>query len=526
MAGGNGGGNFDRAGCKLCTSVIAVEQWRREFTRWTTVPPERVTVFTSEKKETPHSNGIIICTYSILSYSQKREDRAEKLANFIKSRKWGLMILDEVQTAPAEKFRLIMSMVPCHCKLGLTATLVREDGKIRDLLYLLGPKIHEANWIELQNAEYIARVKCAEVWVPMTPEFYSEYLDERPHLNAAYRWQLRKNLWVMNPNKFHVLEYLIRTHEANNDKVIVFSDNTFALRTFAQKLMRPHIEGKSSAAERHAVINQFKKDKNCRCIFASKIADNAIDLPDANVLIQISSHGAGRRQEAQRLGRILRKKQGAIPGEIHAFFYSIISQDTKEMSYNHGRQRFLVDQGYAYQVLQPKDFPNFEAERAANPFQYSTPLAQRELLQSVLVREGQLDAQDEEAEVNASITQNCVAVVQAFYVSWLTIIPCLHLAVRYSLLTTHPRLAALGRRSIHVRCHCRAPRRDQCRRHASQITQILRSQETSSLSSHRRHVALSSVGRGDHTLRCARLADEAVVKRHRRLVSENLAVLT
>ena len=125
-----------------------------------------------------------------------------------------------------------------------------------------------------------------------------------------------------------------------------------------------------------------------------------------------------------------------------------------------------------------------------------------------------------------SITQNCVAVVQAFYVSWLTIIPCLHLAVRYSLLTTPPRLAALGRRSIHVRCHCRAPRRDQCRRHASQITQILRSQETSSLSSHRRHVALSSVGRGDHTLRCAWLADEAVVKRHRRLVSENLAVLT
>ncbi|WAQ95018.1 ERCC3-like protein [Mya arenaria] len=265
----------------LATSGVAVEQWRSQFKMWSTADDSMICRFTSDAKDKPI----------------------------------------EVQTIPAKMFRRVLTIVNAHCKLGLTATLVREDDKIADLNFLIGPKLYEANWMELQNLGFIARVQCAEL------------------------------LYGMNPNKFRACQYLIRYHERRNDKIIVFSDNVFALKNYAIKLNKPYLYGPTSQGERLQILQNFQHNPKVNTIFVSKVADTSFDLPEANVLIQISAHGGSRRQEAQRLGRILRAKKGAVAEEYNAFFYSLVSQDTMEMQYSLKRQRFLVNQGYSYKVI-------------------------------------------------------------------------------------------------------------------------------------------------------------------------------
>ena len=200
------------------------------------------------------------------------------------AKEWGLIILDEVQVLPADMFRKVFETVKSHCKLGLTATLVREDNKIKDINFLIGPKLYEANWLELQESGYLARVQCIEVWCEMTPEFYSEYLKSR-----------QQTLYVANPNKFLACQYLINLHESRGDKIIVFSDNLFSLKTYAQKLKRPYISGDVSHNERMGILHYFQKTNEVNTIFLSKVGDTSIDLPGANVIIQISSHFGARR---------------------------------------------------------------------------------------------------------------------------------------------------------------------------------------------------------------------------------------
>ncbi|KAJ3615568.1 hypothetical protein Zmor_016318 [Zophobas morio] len=258
----------------------------------------------------------------------------------------GLLIMDEVHVVPAAMFRKAMERISCHCKVGLTATLVREDEKTTDLNYLIGPKLYEANWLELQNSGYIAKVQCSEVWCPMSPCFFDEYL------NLANK-EKRLLLWTMNPNKYRACEILIKRHERLGHKIIVFSDCVFALEHYAKTFKAPYIYGKTSQRDRKHILDRFMTQQNISTLFLSKIGDNSIDLPDANVLIQISSHFGARRQEAQRLGRILRKgrKKTCEFSEYNAFFYDIVSCDTREMYYASKRQQFLVDQGYAFQII-------------------------------------------------------------------------------------------------------------------------------------------------------------------------------
>lgn len=163
---------------------------------------------------------------------------------------------------------------------------------------------------------------------------------------------------MMNPNKFRACEFLLRFHEQQRgDKIIVFSDNLFALREYATKLRKPCIYGATSHQERTHILNAFKHSPQVNTIFLSKVGDNSIDIPEANVIIQISSHAGSRRQEAQRLGRILRAKgkpKDRAPGgaeEFNAFFYSLVSTDTQEMYFSTKRQQFLIDQGYSFKVL-------------------------------------------------------------------------------------------------------------------------------------------------------------------------------
>ncbi|XP_071978106.1 general transcription and DNA repair factor IIH helicase/translocase subunit XPB [Engystomops pustulosus] len=364
----------------LGNSAVSVEQWKAQFKMWSTIDDSQICRFTSDAKDKPIGCSIAISTYSMLGHTTKRSWEAERVMEWLKSQEWGLMILDEVHTIPAKMFRRVLTIVQAHCKLGLTATLVREDDKIVDLNFLIGPKLYEANWMELQNNGYIAKVQCAEVWCPMSPEFYREYV--------AIKTKKRILLYTMNPNKFRACQFLIKFHERRNDKIIVFADNVFALKEYAIRLNKPYIYGPTSQGERMQILQNFKHNPKINTIFISKVGDTSFDLPEANVLIQISSHGGSRRQEAQRLGRVLRAKKGMVAEEYNAFFYSLVSQDTQEMAYSTKRQRFLVDQGYSFKVI--TKLAGMEDEDLA----FSTKEDQQQLLQKVLAA-SDLDAEEE-----------------------------------------------------------------------------------------------------------------------------------
>ncbi|XP_053926164.1 general transcription and DNA repair factor IIH helicase subunit XPB isoform X1 [Cuculus canorus] len=364
----------------LGNSAVSVEQWKAQFKMWSTIDDSQICRFTSEVKDKPDVGSVAISTYSMLGHTTKRSWEAERGMEWLKSREWGLMILDEVHTIPAKMFRRVLTIVQAHCKLGLTATLVREDDKIVDLNFLIGPKLYEANWMELQNSGYIAKVQCAEVWCPMSPEFYREYV--------AIKTKKRILLYTMNPNKFRACQFLIKFHERRNDKIIVFADNVFALKEYAIRLGKPYIYGPTAQGERMQILQNFKHNPKINTIFISKVGDTSFDLPEANVLIQISSHGGSRRQEAQRLGRVLRAKKGMVAEEYNAFFYSLVSQDTQEMAYSTKRQRFLVDQGYSFKVI--TKLAGMEEEELS----FSTKEEQQQLLQKVL-QASDLDAEEE-----------------------------------------------------------------------------------------------------------------------------------
>lgn len=357
----------------LCTSSMSVVQWRNEFLKWSNISPNDIAIFTSDNKEQfTRETGIIVSTYSMVTQTRSRAHDAQKMMDFIQDREWGLMILDEVHVVPAEVFRRVTGSVSTHSKLGLTATLLREDDKISHLNFLIGPKLYEANWMELADQGHIAKVQCAEVWCPMTTEFYQEYLREAS--------RKRTLLYVMNPRKFQACQFLIDYHEKRGDKTIVFSDNVYALQAYAKKLKKFYIYGSTPQSERIRVLENFQHSDSVNTIFLSKIGDTSLDLPEATCLIQISSHYGSRRQEAQRLGRILRAKRRNDEG-FNAFFYSLVSKDTQEMFYSSKRQAFLVDQGYAFKVI-----THLQGIENLPGLAYASPAERRELLQEVMLQ--------------------------------------------------------------------------------------------------------------------------------------------
>lgn len=365
----------------LCTSSMSVVQWRQEFLKWSNINPNDIAIFTSDHKEKfTRNTGIIVSTYSMVTQTRQRSYDAGKMMEFLQNREWGLMILDEVHVVPANIFRKVTSSIKTHSKLGLTATLLREDDKISDLNFLIGPKLYEANWMELADQGHIAKVQCAEVWCPMTTEFYSEYLRETHRKRGL--------LYIMNPRKFQACQFLIDYHEKRGDKIIVFSDNVYALKMYAEKLGRAYIYGETPQAERMRILDNFQHNENINTLFLSKIGDTSLDLPEATCLIQISSHYGSRRQEAQRLGRILRAKRRNDEG-FNAFFYSLVSKDTQEMYYSSKRQAFLVDQGYAFKVI-----THLQGIENLPGLAFSTPAERRELLQNVMIQnEGAFDTE-------------------------------------------------------------------------------------------------------------------------------------
>lgn len=292
----------------------------------------------------------------MICHGGRRSASGEEMIRSVSNREWGLMILDEVHVAPADMFQKVVHMVNAHCKLGLTATLVREDNKIKDLSFLVGPKLYEANWIDLTNDGYLAKVQCVEIWCPMTKEFYAEYIKRSIISNGSNNSRIQRLLYTLNPRKFRACEYLVNFHTKRGDKIIIFSDDVPALILYCEALTTvtkaiPYIYGGTKENDRKELLQSFKSSSDHSCIGLSKVGDTALDIPEANVIIQISSHFGARRQEAQRLGRILRPKPNPTGG-FNAFFYTLISTDTKEMYFSTKRQQYLIDQGYTFKVVQ------------------------------------------------------------------------------------------------------------------------------------------------------------------------------
>ncbi len=322
--------DIQRATLILSPNTVAVRQWIQEILDKTDLPPEMVGEYTGERKDIC---PITVSTYQILTY---RRSEAEDFPHFslFTSFDWGLIIYDEVHLLPAPVFR-ITAEIQARRRLGLTATLVREDGREADVFSLIGPKKYDVPWRELERQGWIATAECHEIRVSMSA-------DEQ--LNYAIAEEREKyRLAAESPTKLSVTHHLAAQHA--NDQVLIIGQYIEQLKILAAELDAPLLTGRTTNKQREKLYEQFRRGELKRLV-VSKVANFAIDLPDANVAIQVSGTFGSRQEEAQRLGRILRpKSDGSL-----AYFYSIVTRDTRDQEFSANRQLFLTEQGYRYVI--------------------------------------------------------------------------------------------------------------------------------------------------------------------------------
>ncbi len=315
----------------LATSLTAVKQWRRELLDKTTLRPDDIAEYTGEQKNT---GPVTLTTYQILTWRADREGEFPHLELF-RARSWGLIIYDEVHLLPAPVFRATADL-QARRRLGLTATLVREDGREGDVFALIGPKRFDVPWKDLERQAWIATATCVELRVPMRAERRMEYAL------ANRRAQFR--IAAENPAKRSYLRDLLGQYP--DGRVLILGEYIAQVEAIAQELEVPLVTGKTPQPERERIYDLFRRGE-LRSIVLSKVGNFAIDLPDADVLIQVSGAFGSRQEEAQRLGRILRPKRD---GRI-AHFFTLVSRETREEEFAHHRKLFLTEQGYSYQIV-------------------------------------------------------------------------------------------------------------------------------------------------------------------------------
>lgn len=270
---------------------------------------------------------------------------------------YGLVILDEVHVIPAEAFKESLSFVDTKSIIGLTATYVREDRKILDVFHLVGPKLFEVSMKALVRQGYLAKVQCVELHTLMTKEFGLEYMERSLHERgvATGGASILVMLAAANPNKMLCVWDLVSRHSQVGAKILLFCDHLMLLHEYGKMLNAPVVCGSTPLKDRIMIFSDFQTTNKVNIICISRVGDVSVNLPSANVVIQVSSHGGSRRQEAQRLGRILRpkdKRTDQHDNDVEAWFYSIVSIDTVEMTYVSYRTGFLVDLGYSTRVLE------------------------------------------------------------------------------------------------------------------------------------------------------------------------------
>ncbi len=314
----------------LTSNLTSVRQWQRELLDKTDLTEADVAEYSGDRKQTA---AVTLATYQILTYRPNREADFPHLELFSR-RSWGLIIYDEVHLLPAPIFR-ITAELQARRRLGLTATLIREDGHEGDVFALIGPKRYDVPWRELEGQGFIAAADCTEIRVAQDGDRQMEYAL------AQRRYQFR--IAAENPRKLEVVQSLL-THEAGH-RILIIGEYINQLRHIATQVDMPLITGKTKQQERDRLFAAFRTGEVTGLVL-SRVGNFALDLPDADVLIQVSGKYGSRQEEAQRLGRVLRPK----PDGRSARFYTLVSSRTCEEDFAQHRQLFLTEQGYRYSI--------------------------------------------------------------------------------------------------------------------------------------------------------------------------------
>lgn len=316
----------------LTTNTVAVRQWREELLDKTTLTEEQVGEYTGDNKVV---KPVTITTYQMLTWRRSKQDDFEHFDLFSREN-WGLVVYDEVHLLPAPIFRVTADL-QARRRLGLTATLVREDGKEDEVFCLIGPKRFDVPWKVLEGQGFIATARCVEVRVPLDPSQRSRY----DAAGARSKFRIASE----NPGKIQVLERLIARHPGG--RILIIGQYIEQLTRLSAHLGAPLITGKTPNPERERLYAAFRSGEE-PLLIVSKVGNFAIDLPDANVAIQVSGTFGSRQEEAQRLGRILRPKSDGSA----AWFYSVVTLGSRDQEFSEKRQLFLTEQGYTYEIVE------------------------------------------------------------------------------------------------------------------------------------------------------------------------------
>jgi DNA excision repair protein ERCC-3 len=318
----------------LVTNTVAGRQWKRELIARTSLTEEEIGEYSGERKEI---RPVTIATYQVMTRKTKGEYRHLDLFD---SRDWGLVVYDEVHLLPAPVFRMTADL-QSRRRLGLTATLVREDGREGDVFSLIGPKRYDVPWRDIEAQGWIAPAECIEVRVTLTDSERLTYATAEP--------EERYKLCSTAATKMPVVRQILDRHP--NEPTLVIGAYLDQLEELGAALDAPIIQGSTRNVERERLYEAFRQGE-LRTLVVSKVANFSIDLPEATVAVQVSGTFGSRQEEAQRLGRLLRPKEDGR----QAHFYSVVSRDTLDSDYAAHRQRFLAEQGYAYTIRDADDF--------------------------------------------------------------------------------------------------------------------------------------------------------------------------
>lgn len=317
----------------LVTNTVAARQWRDELLRRTSLNEDEIGEYSGAKKEI---RPVTIATYQVMT---KKKNGVYAHLDLFDSYDWGLIIYDEVHLLPAPIFRFTAD-IQSRRRLGLTATLVREDGMEGEVFSLIGPKRFDVPWKEIESQGYIAPAECIEVRVNLTESERLLYATAEPE--ERYRH------CATTKTKRDVVEKLVELHA--NEQILVIGQYLDQLDALSETLGVPVIKGDTPQKEREKLFGAFRTGE-ISCLVVSKVANFSVDLPEATIAIQVSGAFGSRQEEAQRLGRILRPKKDGRG----ARFYSVVSRDTIDQDFAQNRQRFLAEQGYAYRIIDSDD---------------------------------------------------------------------------------------------------------------------------------------------------------------------------
>ncbi|RPE75993.1 MULTISPECIES: DNA repair helicase XPB [unclassified Frondihabitans] len=313
----------------LVTNTVSARQWRDELLKRTSLTEDEIGEYSGAVKEI---KPVTIATYQILT--ARRAGKYTHLS-LLDALDWGLVVYDEVHLLPAPVFKLTAEL-QARRRLGLTATLVREDGREGDVFSLIGPKRFDAPWKEIEAQGFISPANCYEVRVDLPQEERLQY--------AASPDEERYRLAATAPVKMNVVRQLVDKHEG--EQILVIGQYLDQIDELAEALDAPKLTGSTPVDERQRLFQAFR-DGEVKVLVVSKVANFSVDLPEATVAIQVSGSYGSRQEEAQRLGRLLRPKKSGIP----ASFYTLVSRDTVDQDFAQNRQRFLAEQGYSYTIL-------------------------------------------------------------------------------------------------------------------------------------------------------------------------------